>query len=265
VPQRNIKLTVSYRGTAYAGWQWQAGQATVQGELSEAVYRVSGERVSLVGAGRTDAGVHALGQVANFRIDHHLEGARWAAALNYYLPRDIRVLESSEVGWEFHATRDAVFRQYRYLAAKERSALYPDLRWEHGREIDFGRLAEAAEMIVGEHDFGAFCVTGSRKEDNRCRVDRSRWYRTGPLLVYEVRGNRFLHSMVRSLVGGMMNLADARQDDNTQNLTLESFADMLRFPDSERCQFTAPPQGLYMVRVGYHHKGTDHEVFHRHR
>ena len=120
-------------------------------------------------------------------------------------------------------------------------------------------------MVMGEHDFSAFCVVGSRKEDNRCRIERSRWYLVGPLLVYEVRGNRFLHSMVRSLVGGMMNLADLRQDYNTRNLTLGSFADMLQFPDSERCQFTAPPQGLYMVRVGYHRKGSDYEVFHRHR
>ncbi len=265
MPQRNIRLTVSYRGTGYAGWQWQANQRTVQGELNEAVHRVSGERLSVVGAGRTDAGVHALGQVANFRIDHRLEGDRWAAALNFYLPDDIRVLNSQEVEWGFHATRDALWRRYRYLAAGEVSALYGDLRWEHGREVDFERLQEAAGMVVGEHDFSAFCVVGSRKEDNRCRIEHSRWYRLGPLLVYEVRGNRFLHSMVRSLVGGMMNLADLRQDYNTRNLTLGSFADMLQFPDSERCQFTAPPQGLYMVRVGYHHKGSDHEVFHRHR
>lgn len=265
MPERNIRLTVSYKGTAYSGWQWQSNQRTVQGELNEAVFRVCGERVSMLGAGRTDAGVHALGQVANFRVDHRLEGERWAAALNYYLPNDIRVLDSQEVDWEFHAIRDARFRRYRYLAARERSALYSDLRWEHGRDVSFAKLQEAAGLIVGEHDFSAFCVVGSRKEDNTCRIERSRWYRIGPLLVYEIRGNRFLHTMVRSLVGGMMNLADLRQDYNTQNLTLGSFADMLHFPDSERCQFTAPPQGLYMIRVGYHHKESDHEVFHRHR
>jgi tRNA pseudouridine38-40 synthase len=249
--ERNIKLIVEYKGTSFAGWQIQDGPRTVQAEITEAIRKVTGETVDLIGAGRTDAGVHALGQVANFHTNHSLDAARFREALNFHLSDEICVKESSEIALDLHARFDARYRRYRYLLAREKSAIYRELRWENPVDLDFDRLRQAAALVVGEHDFGPFCVVSSLKEDNRCRIDYSRWFKIGPLLVYEIRGNRFLHSMVRSLVGGMVNLSTLKQDNNMHNLTLERFGSIIAAQSSERVVFTAPACGLYLVQVGY--------------
>ena len=248
---RNIRLKVEYKGTSFAGWQIQEAQPTVQGAITDAILKVTGEQVNLIGAGRTDAGVHALGQVANFRVEHDLAAPRFSDAINYYLPDDIRVVQSEEVDSEFHARFDATWRRYRYVISPQRSALYREYRFEVPALPDPGLLRQAANAIPGEHDFSAFCVVASRKEDNRCTIYRSTWQSIGPLLVYEIRGNRFLHSMVRSLVGAMLNLADSRPDRNRDNLTLTDFQDIIHAPQDRRIRFTAPAHGLYLVAVGY--------------
>jgi len=140
----NIKLLVEYEGTAYCGWQIQENGDTIQGRLTEAVLKVTGREVSLIGAGRTDAGVHALGQAANFQIEHDLDPKRYAAALNYYLPDDIRVLQSEAAPASFHARFDAKQRRYRYLVSGEMSALYRNLRHHYRPRVDFERLQTAA-------------------------------------------------------------------------------------------------------------------------
>ena len=251
MPDCNVKLLIQYEGTRYSGWQMQTNGNTIQGQLIEAIRRVTGSEVNLIGAGRTDAGVHALGQVANFIIDHPLEPERYASALNYYLPEDIRVLESNSVHLQFHARFDARARQYRYLVSEQLSAVYRNHRYHFQPEVDFESMQQAALMILGDHDFSPFCVVSSRKENNVCRVQLSRWYRFGPLLSYEIRADRFLHGMVRSLVGAMLNLATVNPDQNALNLTLDSFSDMMINPAGKRVPFTAPARGLYLVRVTY--------------
>lgn len=249
---KNIKLTIEYKGTSFAGWQMQPGQRTIQSEIADAIFKTTGENVEVVGAGRTDAGVHALGQVANFKIVHSLEPGRYRDALNYYLPEDIRVRNSEEAGDDFHARFSAVSRRYRYLLSCDRSALYRELRWEKdGNLPDMQSLTAAAEIVLGDHDFSPFCVVASQKENNRCVITQSKWFRYGPLLIYEVRGNRFLHSMVRSLVGAMVNLAQPTPDNNMHNLTLERFRDIIEGRCCERVVFTAPAHGLYLVSVQY--------------
>jgi len=249
--ERNIRLDIEYDGTAYAGWQIQNGARTIQGEITDAVQKVTGRQVNLIGAGRTDAGVHALSQVANFRIEHDLDAPRFRDALNYYLPEDIRILQSEEVPLEFHARFDARQRRYRYLVSSELSAIYRHQRYHLTREIDHNLLQKAAAAVFGRHDFAPFCVVASRKESNECEVAYSRWVRYGSLLVYEIRANRFLHGMVRSLVGGMLNLATVEPDQNRLNLTLQSFSDMITAPTDKRVAFTAPAHGLYLVKVLY--------------
>ena len=249
--ERNIRLVVEYRGTTFAGWQIQKEQSTVQGALTEAIFEVTGQQVTLTGAGRTDAGVHALGQVANFKIDHRLEAERFRDAINFYLPDDIRVRRSDEVPADFNARFSAKFRRYRYLIGRERSALFREFRWELPDRIRFDDLQAAARMIDGEHDFAPFCVMASRQESNICRIFHSQWRSIGPLLVYEIRGNRFLHSMVRSLVGAMVNIASEDRDNHPANLTLDSFANIINVPSETRIPFTAPAHGLYLVSVGY--------------
>ncbi len=250
--EQNIKLIIQYDGTGYCGWQSQTDQKTVQDAVIDAIFKTTRKKVKLTGAGRTDAGVHALGQVANFRIEHNLEPARYSDALNYYLPDDIRIMGSRQVPLRFDARRDALFKRYRYLIGVEKSALYRNYRWEYTEPLDHGLLNEAAGEIVGEHDFAPFCVVASRKENNVCRIEYARWRRVGPLFVFEIRGNRFLHSMIRSLVGAMVNLAAVKPDKNKLNLTLDGFRDIIKSSTSERIKFTAPAQGLYLVSVGYH-------------
>ncbi len=248
---KNIKLTIEYKGTSFSGWQIQSGQKTVQGEITEAIYKTTGQKVKLTGAGRTDAGVHALGQVANFLIDHPLPPERYRDALNYYLPDDIRIKGAEEAALDFNARRDAVSKRYRYLIGFEKSALYREYRWEYPHRLDIEKLRDAAVLIVGEHDFAPFCVTASRKPDNTCRIESAKWFLVRPLLVFEIRGNRFLHGMVRSLVGAMVNLATMDRDNHPQNLTMEHFRDIIHSSTEERVVFTAPPQGLYLVSVQY--------------
>jgi tRNA pseudouridine38-40 synthase len=253
--RRNIRLTIEYDGTRYAGWQIQEKDATVQGEIRDAIFRVTGEQVNLTGAGRTDAGVHALGQVANFETEHTLEPARFVDAINFHLPEGIRVIESAEVATDFNARFDAVWRRYRYLMSNRRSALYRHQRWEHHYLVDPVALRETAAMICGEHDFTPFCVVASRKDDNHCEIFHSDWRQVGGLWVYEIRGNRFLHSMIRSLVGAMVNVATINRDANSLNLTKDALRSMLNGSNNTRNPFTAPAQGLYLVSVGYSQPG----------
>jgi len=253
--ERNIRLLVEYQGTAYAGWQMQLGQRTIQGDIVVAIEKVTGSAVNLLAAGRTDTGVHALGQVANFKITHELSAERFAPAINYYLDDDIRIQKSESVALGFHARFDAVSRRYRYLLSEQPSAIYRNLRWNHQEPLDLALLQRAAEMIVGRHDFTPFCVKSSRKPNNTCQIDYACWRRIGPLLVFEIRGNRFLHSMVRSLVGAMTNLARSQPDDNNLNLTLADFGNIIKSSTEERVVFTAPAHGLYFVSVNYN-KGT---------
>lgn len=248
---KNIKLITEYDGTNYSGWQLQNGPKTVQGEIQKAIFKVTGCEVNLIAAGRTDAGVHALGQVANFQIEHRLEPERYQEAINNYLPGDILIKSSKEVSSTFNSRKDALFRRYRYLISPEKSAIHRHQRWYQPRSVRYEELQESANLILGEHDFSSFCVASSLKEINICSIEFSRWFRYGALLIYEIRGNRFLHGMVRSLAGSMVNLALENQDNNSRNLTLDVFKNMLSSQDKERAVFTAPPHGLYLVSVGY--------------
>ncbi len=249
--EKTVRLLVEYDGTRFAGWQLQDGVATVQGEITEAIRKVTGETVTLHGAGRTDAGVHALGQVASFRIDHRLEAERYKEAINFHLPEGIRIRCARVAEDDFHARFSAKWRRYRYLVSMQQSVHYRRQRWEIEEPLEYRLLDEAAKLVVGEHDFAPFCVVASRKESNICRIERARWYKYGTLYSFEIRGNRFLHGMVRSLVGAMVNVATVHQDNNVRNLTLERFTGIMAEPGEERIVFTAPAWGLYLVAVGY--------------
>ncbi len=243
---KNIRLDIQYNGTEFSGWQNQPSSLTIQGEIEKAITKVTGKEVTLYGAGRTDAGVHALGQVANFRIDHSLPPERYKEAINYYLPRTILITKSGVVPDEFHARKSAVWRQYRYLIGLERTPLYYDLRWEHPCDPNIEQMNKIAAYIKGDHDFSAFCVVSSLKENNGCTIHFCDWRREELLLTFEIRGNRFLHSMVRSLVGVMVEIGGGKE-----NLTLTQFQDILLSKDHTRIKHVAPARGLYMVAVGY--------------
>jgi tRNA pseudouridine38-40 synthase len=246
VAEKNIRLDLQYNGTGFSGWQYQPNAVTIQREVENAVERVTAQKVTLYAAGRTDAGVHALGQVVNFRIDHDLPPHRFKDAVNFYLPRTILVTRSCEVPPEFHARKSAKWRQYRYLISLERSALYYDYRWEYDYPLGVEKMNEIAQYIKGTHDFAAFCTISSQKDNNECNVISSGWKREGTLLTYEIRANRFLRTMVRSLVGAMVASGNEKE-----GLTLENFKDILQSKDHTRLKTVAPARGLYLMAVGY--------------
>lgn len=240
----NIRLNLAYDGTAYCGWQYQTNQPTIQGELLKAIKRLSGKQVNLIGAGRTDTGVHALGQVANFVIDHTLSVEKYRDGLNFYLPRDILVLSAERVPENFHARYDAAFRRYRYEIGFGRSAVHRVRRWELEMKLSISRLNIVADYIRGEHDFSAFCVSASQKQDNRCIVFDSRWIESGNGITYEISANRFLHTMIRFLVGIMVAVGAG-------TTTLARFKGILEAGDHSVVRKVAPAHGLYLTEVGY--------------
>lgn len=242
--QKNIKLTLEYDGKDFAGWQYQPSRRTVQGELETAIRKLTGKKATLYAAGRTDAGVHAVGQVANFKTISNLSPKKYRDALNFYLPGDILVHRADEVPIDFHARYDAIYRSYMYSISRKRSVAEQGRCWEIPAELDFARLQAGAEHVRGEHDFSAFCVVSSQKANNRCLVYDSRWREEEHILKYEITADRFIHSMVRSLVGLMVRLGQANIDE-------KQFKQILCGGDHRAIGRVAPARGLCLIAVGY--------------
>jgi tRNA pseudouridine38-40 synthase len=245
--QRNIKLTLAYDGTDFSGWQIQSEDRTVQGAVQAALGRMHGHPVRLTAAGRTDAGVHATGQVANFYTDlHSIPAERFRDAINSYLPNDVRVLTSREVPARFHARRAALLREYRYYILSA-PVCPPHLRrycyWTR-RRIDVAKLNEMASLLVGEHDFTSFSSRGDHNRSKVRRIETSSFHVEGEFLIYTVAAGSFLWKMVRTVVGTMLMLEEAGQGPAEFGRILEARS---RFEAGG----TASPRGLFLERVVY--------------
>jgi tRNA pseudouridine38-40 synthase len=215
---RAIQLVLHYDGAGFAGWQRQSAARTVQGELEGALARLCREHVPVVGAGRTDAGVHARGQAAGVRIPSRWTPASLRRAMNAVLPDDVWVAAAFEMRPEFHARYDAVARRYTYFVGTDDEARSPFRRHRelaYARPLDRALLDAAAARVVGDHCFRAFAVKGTAPEsdEHRCTVTEARWRerKEGGGLAFEVEANRFLHHMVRFLVGTMLDVASGRR------------------------------------------------------
>jgi tRNA pseudouridine38-40 synthase len=247
---RNLKLIIAYDGTDFAGWQIQPDAATVQGTLLLAIGRITGEKVLPQGSGRTDAGVHALAQVATFQTVSAIPTKNFVIALNDILPASIRVLAAEEVAPDFHPRKSAQAKTYRYRIYREAicSPFLSRYVWHYPYPLDEAALREAASLVEGEHDFTSFAAVdperGREGISNVRRIFSSQWRKEACELIYEVRGNGFLHHMVRNLVGTFL-LVGKR--------TLKS-ADVTRIleaKDRSAAGATAPASGLYLVNVEY--------------
>jgi tRNA pseudouridine38-40 synthase len=249
---RNLKLTLAYDGHDFAGWQIQPDRPTIQGALVSAIEHLTGEKKLPQGSGRTDAGVHALAQVATVNLESPIPVTNLRRALNDLLPPAIRILNVEEVAADFHARRSARAKTYRYRIY--RGDVCPPFlaRYvcHHPYPLDEERLIGAAGVFVGEHDFTSFAAVDpeERKQalepDNVRTIDSSQWKRAGEELIYEVRGNGFLHHMVRNLVGAFLMVGKGV-------LSAQDLERILRLRDRAAAPATAPASGLVLVSVEY--------------
>jgi tRNA pseudouridine38-40 synthase len=241
----NIRLTVAFDGTAYHGWQIQHNLPTVQGCLSEAIFKITQERATLIGSGRTDAGTHARGLVANFATCSQIAPARLARALNSLLPYDIRVLAARRASLNFHARKSASSKTYRYQMYLG-SVLPPHLMREYFHfpfPIDLSKMQQAASQLKGERDFFSFAKTNSC--DNTVRwVFRCELKKKGRRLWLTIEGNGFLHHMVRNIAGTLLEVG-------RNAISLEDFQELFIKRDRRLAGFTAPAHGLILLKVKY--------------
>jgi tRNA pseudouridine38-40 synthase len=244
---RTIKLVVSYDGTEYVGWQRQARGASVQGLIEQALSKIEGAPVTLHGAGRTDSGVHAVGQVASARLSSPIDDHRLGRALNAHLPEGIRITDVSTVPDHFHARFSAQAKTYEYRIWNG-PTVPPFIRhyaWHVPEPLDLGLMQEASEAIPGEHDFAAFRSARGVNHTTVRRITASSW-RTGVegTLVFEIGGTGFLRYMVRSLVGTLVEIGRGRRP-------VDDMARLLAAPDRAGAGRTAPACGLFLMKVEY--------------
>lgn len=246
---RVLKLTLQYDGTDYVGWQRQATGASIQGLLEDALRPIEGAHVTVHGAGRTDAGVHALGQVCSFTLTASIDPATLRRALNAVLPADVRVADAEEVADGFHARFSATGKVYEYRIVNA-PFISPFLRryaWHVIPPLDLGAMREAAVMLVGTHDFSAFRGAGSEAHTSVRTIERIEWDGdAGPdaPIVMRITGEGFLRHMVRNMAGTLVETGLGRWRPH-------EVGDILASRDRGRAGTTAPPHGLFLVRVLY--------------
>lgn len=239
---RNFKLTIEYDGTDFHGWQVQPDVRTVQGEIMSVLGEL-GRDVALTGAGRTDAGVHASGQVANALLETRHDVKTMARALNAKLPRDVSIKGIEEVPLSFNARFDARSRSYRYIITMRPTPLWR--RYFHhywGGELDMGMMRRAARELVGEHDFSSFCSSADSSKTKVCRIMAAELYEAPPLLSFDITADHFLHTMVRSIVGTLIEIGAGKP---------RVMKEIIERRERSAAGPTLPPNGLYLVRVRY--------------
>lgn len=243
---KNIKLTLEYDGTKFNGWQKQAEQRTVEGELEKAIRRTTGEEIKLIASGRTDRGVHAYGQVANFLTDSTIPGNRFVYAINDRLPDDISVKLSEEVNRGFHSRFSAHRKTYRYVILNEdiRSPIYRNHAYQVKHELDFKSMKKAIHHFVGRQDYSSFVTYRSNKEKNIRTVYDTRLEKKGNFIEFEIEGNGFLHNMVRIIAGTLVEIGHGRRSP-------ESIPELIKYKDRNKAGHTAPAEGLYLLKVFY--------------
>ena len=247
--ERTVQLVVQYDGAGFSGWQRQPAQRTVQGVIEEALERLCGAPVSALGSGRTDAGVHARGQAVGVIVPAKWESAQLRRAMNAVLPSDVWVAGATEMRPEFHARYSATARRYGYHVGTDDEAHSPfRRRYElfHSKPIDRSALDRASAMLLGDHCFRAFAVQGTAPDtdDHRCIVSLSQWSDRPGGLLYTVQANRFLHHMVRFLVGTMLDIATGRRP-------VTDIPALLAAADNSEVSPPVAPHALFLEAVEY--------------
>ncbi|WP_353094179.1 tRNA pseudouridine(38-40) synthase TruA [Tissierella praeacuta] len=243
---KNIKLTIEYEGTNYSGWQRQDNAITIQGKLEDALEILVEEKIKLIGSGRTDGKVHALGQVANFLTTSNIPGERYKYALKFLLPDDITIIESEEVDLNFHARFDALKKKYKYIVytGELPRAIYRNFSYYVPYNIDINKMIEASKYLIGTHDFSAFMSANSDVNSTIRTIYDISIEKNKDLIKFSVEGNSFLRNMVRIIVGTLLFVGFGRIDvDNLPKIILDG--------ERKGAGPTAPPQGLFLEKVYY--------------
>lgn len=239
------KLTFEYDGTDFNGWQKQPEGRTVQGIIEKALSTFYQEKISIIGQGRTDSGVHAKAQVAHADLPVSYSIARLHRALRGLLPKDVALLKAEEIHDDFHARFHAKSREYQYVVLEKPSPLLRNYSWQTFKPISFDRLNECASSILGEHDFINFCIPPDEPEMTTiCTINKSNWQKNDQKLIYEIEGNRFLRHLVRRLVGTMVQVGDG-------TTSMEQFHNLLTGKETDRKGHAAPAKGLVLRKVKY--------------
>lgn len=242
---KNIRIKVAYQGTNYCGWQKQKDSLGIQGELEYAGQKVFASKIDVTGSGRTDAGVHALGQVANFKVETTIPIDKIPEVLNNKLPKDIAVLEAVEVDEDFHSRFSAHNKTYRYqiYPSSIRSPFYKDTCYQVKSPLDLDRMKKEVKGLVGAHDFVGFMSSGSSVKTTVREIYDAKVFEEGDLIVLELTGNGFLYNMVRIIAGTLVDMGRGYIGD--------SMVDILESKERGRAGHTAPPQGLFLKEVEY--------------
>jgi tRNA pseudouridine38-40 synthase len=241
---RNIKLVIEYDGTNFVGWQSQINGRSVQDSIANVLEQILQEPITLIGAGRTDSGVHAHGQVANFHTQSTMSVGQMLSALNGLLPEEVYIVSAEELSEKFNARFDAKERCYRYFISLKPSAIGRQYHWFVKYDLSVDTMNKAAAMIIGEHDFESFCKYEAEVDHYMCNVAKSDWTKSADMLTYEVRANRFLHGMVRALVGTMVDIGRGY-------IPLSAFGEIMAAKDRRKAGMAVPASGLFLEEVLY--------------
>ena len=243
---RNIKLKIEYDGKDFNGWQKQPNKLNIQGEIERAIKGITGENVELIASGRTDAGVHALGQVANFKTDSNIPIEKIPIAINTKLKRSIRILEAEEVDDRFHSRYNCKEKTYRYIInnSQNGTAIYRNFQYNYPQYLNAEKMNEAAKFFEGEHDFKAFKASGTSSKSSIRTIYKAEVFRQGDLVIIELTGNGFLYNMVRIIAGTLLEIGIEKKSPKDIPSIIES-------KQRTMAGKTLPPNGLYLVRVSY--------------
>ena len=242
---RNIKITIQYNGKNYCGWQKQNNSPGIQGTIEKAIFDITREEVKITGSGRTDAGVHALGQVANFKINSQIPVDRIPNALNAKLPKDISIVKAEEVDEDFHSRYSAKKKTYRYQVYNSlyRSPIYADISYPVKYDLDIDKMKKEAKSLIGTYDFKGFMSSGSSVIDTVRTIYNIEVSKSEDLIIIEIEGNGFLYNMVRIIAGTLVDIGRGR--------IAEKMSTIIESKSRSMAGHTAPAHGLFLKKVDY--------------
>ena len=243
---RNIKLIIEYDGKGFGGWQKQPNKLNIQGEIEKAISEITGEEIELIASGRTDSGVHSLGQTANFKTNSNIPIEKIPIAINSKIKKSIVIKDAEEVDERFHSRYSVKSKKYRYTInnSKYGSAIFRNVEFHYPYELDVNKMNEAAKYFEGEHDFKAFKASGTSSKSSVRKIFKAEVYRNGDRVFIELTGNGFLYNMVRIIAGTLVDVGlEKIQPEEIPNIILQG--------KRELAGKTLPPNGLYLLKVEY--------------